>query len=131
MANLMRNRIVVAVAGTVVGGLILAGILELIGLFGKVVFSPPPPLSAGQGPVVIPCKKTARDTVAAAVFYEWLLDALLWTYRVLGSPDGSPRRRATIFKAPCRLVSEAGDRRDRDEPASANSGTHPLCGYGS
>ena len=24
------------------------------------VFSPPPPLSAGQGPVVIPCKKTAR-----------------------------------------------------------------------
>ena len=37
MANLMRNRIVVAVAGTVVGGLILAGILELIGLFGKVV----------------------------------------------------------------------------------------------
>ena len=33
----MRNRIVVAVAGTVVGGLILAGILELIGLFGKVV----------------------------------------------------------------------------------------------
>ena len=33
----MRNRIVVAVAGTVVGGLILAGFLEIIGLFGKVV----------------------------------------------------------------------------------------------
>ena len=37
MASRMQKRILIAVAGTVVGGLILAGILRLTGLFAKVV----------------------------------------------------------------------------------------------